>query len=149
MATQEDNELQSLLITWLRVPITATLPDTHANHVFHPIIAALRANGIDTIALFLSLSDDQLSTLQGPADTAARTTNTMTPVMLAFKVQLRQCIAFYHHQSRIDGQPCDTMNNQADFEEYILNNYSGTAKTTPWSIPLPPRQMSAQQAELE
>ena len=56
MATQEDNELRSVLITWLRVPVAATLPDTHARLVFHPIIAALRANGIHTFALFLSLA---------------------------------------------------------------------------------------------
>ena len=149
MATQEDNELRSLLITWLRVPIAATLPDTHVRLVFHPVIAALRANGINTIALFLSLSDEQLSALMGPANLAAQTANNMTPLLLAFKVQLRQCIAFYHHQSRIDGQPCDTLNNRDVFEDYILNNYSGTTKITPWSIPLPPSQMTAQQAELE
>ena len=149
MSIQEDNNLRIILIEWLSIPVNATLPEGHTNLSFHPVIAALRANGISTLSLFLSLSDAQLANFTGFADQNAKDSNNRSPLLLSYIVQIRQCIAFYHHRSRIAKGPCNPVNTKDEFAEYVMTLYSGNATITPWYIPLPPSQMTAEQAELQ
>ena len=149
MSIQEDNNLRIILIEWLSIPVNATLPEGHTNLSFHPVIAALRANGISTLSLFLSLSDAQLANFTGFADQNAKDSNNRSPLLLSYIVQIRQCIAFYHHRSRIAKGPCNPINTKDDFNDYVMMLYSGNATITPWYIPLPPSQMTAEQAELQ
>ena len=148
MSTQEDDSLRLILIQWLNIPINATLAEGHANLTFHPIVAALRVNGISTLSLFLSLAHSQLENLTGPIDVNTKNNRAYTQLMLAHRVQIRQCIAFYHHRSRIAGGPCNPITTKDEFDECVLKLYSGNATITPWFIPLPPSQMTAEQAEL-
>ena len=141
----EDIMLRAILHYWGNVPITATLADAETNFQFNPIIASLRNHGISTASTFLSLSDHQIASLSGPTTVGGQS----QPLMLAHQVKIRQCIAFFHHQSRELGTQCNPANHRDDFNQYIMNMYSGNSQIIPWTLAKPTSAMSADDIERE
>ena len=146
---QEDDTLRVVLYNWLRVPIRATLPSTHGQFIFDPIVQALRKHGVTTIGTFLSLSDQQITALTGPTTVQERNNGQAHPLLLAYQVKIRQAQAFYHYKSREVGAPCDPTTSRDEFDKFIIELYSGSSQIVPWHVSKPSSLMTSLEFETE
>ena len=136
---EDEGKLCWALGNLIGIPTEALIAPTEAGHQWDRLVQFLITNKIFGLERFLQSAHEDIVSLEGPISAPTTTTAAVrhAPLELHQKSRLRLLRAFYHRQSRIDGEAHAWVNDDiAVFNNFRTSEYNPEDEIIPWNRPL-------------